>query len=168
MLFISQSNRDDSCHHSRRLHEPVANSKVWDRLLWPMRCWVQPSWFYSPGYACHGINKQTGRKSRHHAWSTAWFGKGVQGLEELPEQGQTRALQHWSLTGKKCGERECRTTSPLRLLTVCWIKWTSVPFRRSLGKISWLQDRAESMCVRVPFGVPWSHLELSLKLELKP
>ena len=70
--------------------------------------------------SCRSRREWRGKHSRHHIWSAARQGRGAQWFEELPEHGQASAPQHWSLEGKRSGERKlpndlCSTRQSLAL-----------------------------------------------------
>ena len=61
-----------------------------------------------------GGNKQAGVKSEYHNWSTVWQGRDAERLEEISEQGHTRASQYWSSEEERSGEKKRPTLYPVR------------------------------------------------------
>ena len=55
-------------------------------------------------FSCPFVSRSTGKHSLLHCWSTAWQGRNTEGLEELSEQGQSKASQHWLPDGKSSEE----------------------------------------------------------------
>ena len=78
---------------------PSAAKTSVDLMTWA--CWSQREW----------TSRQTGKYSRHYNWSIAWQGRNAEGLEDLAEDGQTRASQHRS-PGKEGSRKEVAYIPP--------------------------------------------------------
>ena len=123
-------------------------------------------WIYCPGHARVSGNERADRLARTADITSGLQlgqGRGAPRFEELSEHRQVRESQHWSLEGKRSGERKWPTFHPPRSRTICvqpGIYWHY--FKDSLGETAERQGEAHMGI----FRALRCHLELKLKLKL--